>query len=201
MEYFVSKEKFPPVKPEGPSIKEEPFTAVVRHQIKHGMGKPFEKLMEPFIGFVLQQPGHIGISVMRPEHGSRDYTIVDRFVNEAARHAFTSLPEYRRRQDKLFDVSDGEPAIQEIRGLAAWFSLPKYKMAIVTFFGMYPLSILFSIIVTPFPAYRIPSWMIAAIISALIAGSLTWAVMPALTRTFGKWLFYSESKENAYPEN
>jgi antibiotic biosynthesis monooxygenase (ABM) superfamily enzyme len=71
------------------------LTAVIHRRIDAGSEARFEALMQAFIGFVLKQPGHLGINIIRPAHGSRDYTVLDRFVSKEARRRFTSTPEYR----------------------------------------------------------------------------------------------------------
>jgi uncharacterized protein len=61
-------------------------------------------------------------------------------------------------------------------------------MALLTFVGVYPLSMLFPMLVIPMtPSW--PHWIQGAVIAALIVASLTWIIMPALTRVFEKWLF------------
>jgi antibiotic biosynthesis monooxygenase (ABM) superfamily enzyme len=185
-----------------PLTSSEPLTAVVRRQIKLGSETRFEELMREFVGFALKQPGHLGITVLRPSRGSREYTVVDSFVDAQARHAFTSSPEYAEWRARLLEVSESEPAIQELGGMAGWFTLPnrpprtpppKYKMALVTLLGVYPLSMLFPVLVRPL-AGTLPAWLIGLIIAALIVMSLTWIVMPNLTRLLEKWLFTPEDE-------
>ncbi|MGA3125076.1 MAG: antibiotic biosynthesis monooxygenase [Candidatus Korobacteraceae bacterium] len=175
------------------------LTAVVRRRIKAGSEARFEELMAEFIAFVLRQPGTRGINVIRPAEGSRDYTVLDHFASEADRRRLTSSDEYRVWMQRLREVSEAAPEIQEIGGLAFWFtppdrpllSLPStVKMASVTLLGVYPLTMLFPFIVNPLtPGW--PYWLQGVIIAALIVIALTWLVMPALTRLFGRWLFGS----------
>ncbi len=175
------------------------ITAVVRRRIKAGAEAKFEALMQEFIAFALNQPGHLSINVIRPSHGSRDYTVMDHFASEADRQQFTSSIEYLNWMRRLRDVTETDPEIQEMGGLAFWFTPPdkplrhppsKIKMSAVTLLGVYPLSMLFPALVNPLtPGW--PLWLHALIIAALIVASLTWAVMPALTKLFEKWLFGS----------
>jgi antibiotic biosynthesis monooxygenase (ABM) superfamily enzyme len=175
------------------------ITAVIRRRIKAGAEPKFEALMQEFMAFGLKQPAHLGINVIRPSQGSRDYTVIDRFATEEDRHRFTSSAEYREWMRRLRDVSEADPEIQEMGGLAFWFTLPdkplrhppsRIKMAAVTLLGVYPLSMLFPALVNPLTPHW-PLLLRGLIIGALIVSSLTWAVMPALTRLFEKWLFGS----------
>jgi uncharacterized protein len=177
----------------------EPITAVVRRRIRAGAEARYEALMQEFIGFVLQQPGHLSINVIRPSQGSRDYTVMDHFASEEDRRLFTSSDEYRDWMRRLRDVSEGDSEIQEMGGLAFWFTPPNkplrhppstIKMAAVTLLGVYPLSMLFPALVNPLtPGWSL--WLQGLIIAALIVATLTWIAMPALTRLFEKWLFGS----------
>jgi antibiotic biosynthesis monooxygenase (ABM) superfamily enzyme len=45
------------------------ITAVVRRRIKAGAEAEFEMLMQGFMAFVLKQPGHQCINVIRPSQG------------------------------------------------------------------------------------------------------------------------------------
>jgi antibiotic biosynthesis monooxygenase (ABM) superfamily enzyme len=184
----------------GGTISTQPVTAVVHRRIKPGSEASFESLMQEFMAFVLRQPGHLGINVIRPSSGSRDYTVLDRFATEENRRRFTASPEYHNWMERLRDVSEAEPEIQEMGGLAFWFTLPnrpvrrpppRIKMAHLTLLGVYPLSMLFPKLIAPLtPSW--PLWIRGLIIAALIVVSLTWFVMPSLTRVFEKWLFPSD---------
>jgi hypothetical protein len=179
--------------------QDDPLTAVVQRRIKEGAQPQFEALMQEFIAFVLRQPGHVGINVIRPSQGSRDYTVLDRFATEQDRRAFTSSAGYRDWMLRLRDVSETDPEIREMGGIAFWFTPPDrpvwrppstIKMAAVTLLGVYPLSMLFPAVVIPLtPGW--PSWLQGLIIAGLIVVTLTWLVMPGLTRLFKKWLFGS----------
>ena len=178
-------------------LANQSVTAVVQRRIKSGSEARFESLMQEFLPFVLRQPGHLGINVIRLSPGSREYTVLDRFASEDDRRRFTGSPEYRNWMSRLREVSEGDPEIDEMGGLAFWFTIPgrpprkppiKIKMALLTFVGVYPLSMLFPVLVIPMTPSWLP-WIQGAVIAALIVASLTWIIMPALTRVFEKWLF------------
>jgi len=181
----------------GEGLADQSVTAVVRRRIKSGSEARFESLMQEFMPFALRQPGHLGINVIRLSPGSSEYTVLDRFATEGDRRRFTASPEYCNWMNRLREVSEADPEINEMGGLAFWFTLPgrpprrppsRIKMALVTLLGVYPLSMLFPALVIPLtPSW--PKWIQGALIAALIVASLTWVVMPVLTRAFEKWLF------------
>ena len=84
-------------------------TVVVRRHILPGHEAQFEHAMRDFVNFVLGCPGHVGISVLRPNDGNGEYVVVDRFANAAARKALVSSPEYERWMKLLGAHTEGEP--------------------------------------------------------------------------------------------
>ena len=61
----------------GEGLADQSVTAVVRRRIKPGLEAEFESLMQEFMPFVLRQPGHLGINVIRHSPGSREYTVLE----------------------------------------------------------------------------------------------------------------------------
>jgi antibiotic biosynthesis monooxygenase (ABM) superfamily enzyme len=185
------------------STPANPSTTVVHRRIRAGCESNFEQLMQEFIAFVLPQPGHLSISVLRPAPGSSHYTVFNHFATVADRHQFTATPEYKVWMQRLREVSEEEPTIEELGGVAFWFTPDsstgirrppsKRKMAALTLLGVYPLSMLLPMAIVPLtPTW--PSLLRGLLIAALIVASLTWLVMPGLTHLFHRWLFPSDSQ-------
>ncbi|MBL8213817.1 MAG: antibiotic biosynthesis monooxygenase [Bryobacterales bacterium] len=176
---------------------DQTLTAIVRRRIKPGAEADFEAMMQEFVAVMIRHPGHLGINMIRPEPGSRDYTVLNRFATQGDRRRFTELPEYRYWMDRLREVSEADPEIEERIGLAFWFTLPgrparhpppRPKMALLTLLGVYPLTMLLPRLVLPVtPGW--PHWLRALLVASLIVASLTWLIMPNLTRLFEPWLF------------
>lgn len=179
-------------------MDEQPITVVVRRRVKRGREAEFEAAMREFIGFALAAPGHLDIHVLRPAGtGPADYTVVDKFATPEARRAFKESSAYQGWMQRLKALTEGDPQIEEMGGLAGWFTLPdrphlkpptKYKMALVTFLGVYPLAT----VLAPFFGRLLPGWhrlLLNVVVNAAVVGLLTWVVMPLLTRVFARWLF------------
>ena len=179
-------------------VDEQPITVVVRRRVKPGREAEFETAMREFIGFALASPGHLDIHVLRPAAtGPADYTVVDKFETAEARRVFKETTAYQQWMQRLSALTEGDPQINEMGGLAGWFTLPerpnakpppKYKMAFVTFLGVYPLANILSRVF----AYALPGWhplLLSVVVNVAVVGMLTWVVMPLLTRIFAPWLF------------
>ena len=174
---------------------DEPVTVVVRRRVKPGAEAAFESAMQEFIGFALAFPSNRGIHVLRS--GEREYTVVDRFADKPSRQAFKETPKYQAWMQRLRELSETDPYIEERAGLGGWFTLPgaarpsppaELKMALVTFLGVLPLTSA----LPPLFAWLLPAWHPLAanvLVTALIVTLLTWPVMPLLTRVFAPWLY------------
>src|SRR5437868_14433839 len=96
---------------------------------------------------------------------------------------------------RLSALTEGDPQIEEIGGLAGWFTLPerpnakpppKYKMAFVTFLGVCPLANILSRVF----AYALPGWhplLLSVVVNVAVVGLLTWLGMPLLSRWLAPW--------------
>lgn len=177
-----------------------PVTIVVRRRTKPGCEADFEAAMRDFVSFALASPGNRGIDVLRSgEANPREYTVVDRFVDEASRKKFTESEAYQNWMVRLRALTEEDPHIQETGGVGGWFTLPghptagpppRIKMAAVTYLGVYPLTSVLPRLI----AGLLPGWhplVINIFVTGLVVSLLTWVVMPFLTKALRPWLFPS----------
>lgn len=167
--------------------------------VKQGYQGSFEAALHDFIAASFHSEGQLGVHVIRPAPGtgSREYGIVRRFSSAEARDSFYASRLFHDWEEAVAPMVEGGPVRQELSGLEAWFSLPghaaarqpaRWKMALVTLAGVYPVSIL------------VP-WLLHPVINALhpllqtfliavgIVVTLTWVVMPVLVKILRPWLY------------
>ena len=89
-------------------------------------------------------------------------------------------------------LTEGEPEYRQLHGLEAWFRSPhnpppRWKMAMATLLGVYPVSLLIGLVLSP-TLKRLPLALNLLVVSAIIVGLLTWVVMPLITRLLRGWL-------------
>ncbi len=181
-----------------PVPEDNTVTVVVRRRTRPGCEADFEQAMREFITFAVAFPGNRGIHVLRSEQANpREYTVVDRFADMAARRAFTASESYKDWMVRLRALTEEEPHIEELGGTSGWFSLPenpratpppKWKMALVTMLGVYPLTSL----LPPLGRQLMPGihpLLVNVVVTATVVACLTWLIMPNLTRAFRPWLF------------
>src|SRR5262245_15664013 len=127
----------------------EPITVCITRTVKPGREAEFERALHDFVQRSLSLPGQHGVHIMRPAPGSnsRDYGIIRKFANREAIAAFRTSPEYLAWNALAVELTEGSGRTEELSGLESWFTLPdkilrplpKWKMAIATFLGVFPV--------------------------------------------------------------
>jgi uncharacterized protein len=178
-------------------VDSDAITVSVTRTVKPGFEALFEQALHQFVQQSLAQPGQHGVHIMRPAPGSesRDYGIVRKFADRAALMAFHESPEYRTWVESVGEFTEGTPRTEELSGLESWFTppgkpiraFPKWKMAIATFLGVYPVVTILGLTLSPMLA----SWNFLlrnALFNLCVVALLTWIVMPLITRSLHSWL-------------
>lgn len=140
----------------------------------------------------------MGVHVVRPApgSGSREYGIVRRFSTPASRDRFYRSEFFKQWEKTVEPLTEGGAVRQELTGLEAWFTLPgqrsvtpppRWKMAVVTAIGVYPVSIFVPWLLHPLTG-SLPPLLGAFFIAVGIVILLTWAVMPVLVKVLRPWL-------------
>jgi len=114
---------------------------------------------------------------------------------------FRESPEYLAWTQAVLGLTEGSARTEELTGLESWFTLPgaplrafpKWKMAIATFLGVFPVAMLLSLTLGRVTA----SWnfiLANLVFNACVVALLTWIVMPVITRALHGWLYAEERK-------
>ena len=154
--------------------------------------------MHGFISRSFHAEGQLGVHVIRPTPGSRsrEYGIVRRFSNPESRDRFFQSDLFKEWDQTVAKLTEGGPVRQEMCGLETWFTLPgqravipppRWKMAMVTLLGVWPVSLLVPWLLKPLIEDLHPLLQ-AFFIAAGIVIMLTWVVMPGLVRILRPWL-------------
>ena len=176
----------------------EPVTINILRTVREGQEPLFEEKVRGFVQQALEFPGHLGVHVLKPAPGAgREYRVVLRFASRAQWREFEAWPPYEAFRADIQPLLEREPCVEELSGLESWFTLPgaaairplpRWKMACVTLLGVYPTSLAFTMLVTPWT----PDWPLAVrsfLVALCTVLTLTWLVMPFLTRGLKPWLY------------
>src|SRR5438093_4818825 len=171
-----------------------PIHVAITRRVRPGCEPEFQEALREFFHSSFEHRGVWGAQMLTPPPGStsREFGILRTFADEKERDAFYASPMFQEWDARARTLTDGEPVYRDLHGLEAWFRSPhapppRWKMALVTLLGVYPVSVLIGLLVSP-RLREVPLAVNALIVSALIVACLTWFVMPLLTRTLSGWL-------------
>jgi antibiotic biosynthesis monooxygenase (ABM) superfamily enzyme len=174
-----------------------PVTTVITRTVRAGLAGPFESWLHAVATDAMSFEGHLGVHVIRPGVGSREYTIIYRFREPRDLRAWLKSDVRAQRLREAEPMFEGEGRVQELSGLEAWFTLPRraatvppsrYKMALVTFVAVYSLLTAVTGLFAPLLG-ALPQAVRTPIVCAIVIGLLTYWVMPAITRLLAWWLY------------
>ena len=185
-----------------------PATALVTRRVRRGRAMEFERLMAGMQAAAAQFPGHMGGFLIPPEQAEQGcYRMLFAFDTELHLRDWMQSGERQRWHGRIADVTHADTVTRVLTGLETWFALPaastrlppaRWKMAIVTWIGIFPLVLLMSHTVAPLLGGWIHPLGVAMVSTALITVAMTWVVMPNLVPLFASWL-YPALAETAAP--
>lgn len=169
-------------------------TAVITWRVTPGREGDFEAWAHEMTALASRHPGHLGAAWLRPEVPGAPYHVVLRFSSAELLEAWMTSAARRRQVAELAGIATEEQARQS--GLETWFDLPgqgppapaRWKMTVVTFCVIYPLSLLFNGVLAP-SLHSWPLWARAAVFPALLVPLLTFVLMPRVSRLLRRWLY------------
>ncbi|HMP83753.1 MAG TPA: antibiotic biosynthesis monooxygenase [Verrucomicrobiota bacterium] len=178
-----------------------PIHVAITRRVKPGREAEFQSALREFFQTSFGHGGVLGATMIVPPPGSdsREFGILRTFANEKERDAFYASPIFKAWQAKCEPLTESNSwKYRPLHGLEAWFRSPhnpppRWKMAIATFLGVFPVATVLSLTLGP----AIKSWHFVlsnAVFNACVVILLTWLVMPLVTRALHQWLHSSERK-------
>ncbi|MDX9716380.1 MAG: antibiotic biosynthesis monooxygenase [Thauera sp.] len=173
-----------------------PVTRIARRRALPGRETEYEARVRRMFAVMREQPGFLGADLLPPEQPGGDYQIVVRFSSEAALHGWDVSAARAQCHAHLREVAVGEPEYRRLSGLEAWFAPavvpatmhpPRVRMAVVTWLGIFPTVSLVLWLIAPLLADW-PFLLRNSVLTALIVATMTWVVMPRLSRLMRGWL-------------
>jgi antibiotic biosynthesis monooxygenase (ABM) superfamily enzyme len=174
----------------------EPVTVIITRLVRDGCEAAFENAVKAFIPKSLAFPGHLGVHMLRPAPGARDYGAVLKFHAQQDWAAFQHSPGYLSFLAEIEPYLERPQGVETLCGLESWFTPlgadvlqvpPRWKIAVVTWIGVclsvFVVNTFFSLFNEAWPMFVN---LLAS--NAVIVAGLTWIVMPALTWFFQRWL-------------
>jgi len=174
----------------------------ITRRVRKEHAEAFAQAMADFARRSLTVPGALGVHLLHPTPGSdsTEYGILRSFASPEDREAFYKTDLYKEWVAQIEHMVDGEPIYRELGGLEAWFRHPsappppRWKMALLTWIGVWPVSMLVSAALMPLLGPSVPRVLAGGIVAAGIVLTLTWVVMPLLVKLAAKWLHKTQGE-------
>ena len=170
----------------------QPVKTVIERRARPGVQQGFEQWVKELVASASRSPALQGSSVLT---AGGEYFILLRFASQDDLDRWQSSPEVVelfRKGDALATAPD-QPVVRT--GLETWFTLPglpaprvappKWKMALLTWLALLPQVILLGFVVPR----GLPFLLSVSLSTAIPVATLTWLLMPRLTRLFYRWLY------------
>ncbi|MEM0927361.1 MAG: antibiotic biosynthesis monooxygenase, partial [Planctomycetota bacterium] len=165
--------------------------------VRKGCEDEFEEAIKRFVSKSMAHDGTTGAHLLRPTAKSRprEYGILRSFRDEEEMQRFYESDLFAEWQHEVADLVEGQPIYRNLHGLEAFFRVggrrqppPRWKMAVVTWLGVFPVVLLWSTLLAPMLSGRLHSIFVTAAVTLAAVVTLTWLVMPQLTKLFSTWL-------------
>ncbi len=174
---------------------DEPVTAVYSWRARRGRTDEFAAWAKGAVGEASHFRGNLATTVVHNED-SRDFHIVHQFERWRDLQAWLDSPEREEWVRHARELAATRVAQQERTGLETWFHVPseatmrpppRWKMWLISLVAIYPLVLAFQAFVVPLTN----SWPLplrAALFPVVLLTTMTYVVMPAVTRLLRRWL-------------
>ncbi len=173
----------------------EPIHVAITRRIKPGHEAEFQKLLREFFKTSFGHAGVHGASMLIPPPGSTspEFGVLRTFASEQERDNFYASPMFKEFDEKARALTEGDPTYRQLTGLEAWFRdshnpPPRWKMALLTWIAVWPVSIIVPMALNPLIASSVPNFIFAGVVAGGIVLVLTWVAMPLLVKLTKGWL-------------
>lgn len=172
-----------------------PIHVAITRRVRAGCEAEFQQALREFFQTSFAHGGVLGATMIVPPPGSdaREFGILRSFANEKERDDFYASPIFKAWERKCEPLTESNSwTYRPLHGLEAWFRSPhnpppRWKMAVATFLGVFPLAMLLNLTLGPI----IREWPFVlrnAVFNAFVVTLLAWVVMPMVTRVLRRWL-------------
>lgn len=174
----------------------EPIHIAIIRRVRKSHVEAFERALTEFASRSLAEPGSRGVQLIYPppNSDSTEYGILRSFASATDRDAFYETTLYKNWVAQIEPMVEGNAAIRQLNGLEAFFrdtqapAPPRWKMAVLTWIAVWPVSMLVPAIVVPLLGPTVPKVITSGIVGAGIVTVLTWFAMPLLVKLAHSWL-------------
>lgn len=179
-----------------------PVVRVAHRRAREGSVDAYEAVLRGMFSAARRFPGFLGAELTPPLKPGDEHRVTMKFATEADLERWDASDERVRWHEAMAPLTEGPPEYHILSGMEAWFVPPdtpvsqppsRARMSLVTWLGIFPTVSLFLWFLAPFLA-GLPFLLRTAVLTALIVLTMTYMVMPRLTRWLKPFLH-----KNAHP--
>ncbi len=180
------------------SVNDPSVTVTISRRVKPECKEEFELFLVGITNACGQFRGHLGSNIFRPVNSDDpEYRIIFKFDRLSNLRNWETSPERKQWFDIAEPLTVSPPQIQIISGLETWFTLPgrpsitpppRYKMVLVTWLAVFPLITIISATLQEL-LVMLPLVLRVAIVTAIAVPTMTYLLMPQMTKLFAVWLY------------
>ncbi|MBD2463849.1 antibiotic biosynthesis monooxygenase [Oscillatoria sp. FACHB-1407] len=173
-------------------------TVVISRRVKPGCEAEFEAFLTGVIAACSQFPGYLGSNIFRPVSGDDpEYRVIFKFDQLSHLRRWEASEERQHWFAQAEPLTEAPPQIQVLTGLETWFTLPgkpaitpppRHKMALVTWLAVFPLITVISTLLQDW-LVSLPLVLRVMVVTAIAVPTMTYGLMPQVTRLFANWLY------------
>ena len=186
----------------GRAANPDPISIGITRRVKSDQIEAFEAWLGEIQAAAVGFDGYSGMDVVRPvDADNPTYVIILHFDSYPHYMVWHDSPERSEAVQRSLAMTTGDPVLEEATGLEAWFTPParktgarrpaRYKTAILTIVGLYPLIVGVGALVTA--ATGLPVALGTLVTVTIVAAIATYSVMPWITRVARNWLYPFET--------
>lgn len=174
----------------------ESVTTIFSREIRPGHEARYEEWLAGISNSSSKFEGNQGTTILRPAEGREQYIAITQFDSAKNLDVWMVSSEREDWLSKLNSIQVCREEVMSLAGVERWFTLPgsaqsqmppRYKTAALVLLGLYPLVLILNVLLSPLLAgLPVPLQTLCSLI--LSVSLMVWAVLPALTKLFGRWL-------------
>lgn len=176
---------------------ESPVIRIARRRIRPGHEAAYEALVGEMFQQMQACKGFLGAELIPANEPDGEHQVIIRFSSEDALADWDASAARADLLARMGKLADADPAYRRLSGLEAWFTPavvpatmhpPRARMALVTWMGIFPTVSLVLWLIEPLLRPYLPFLPKVALLTGLIVATMTWVVMPQLTKVMRRFL-------------
>lgn len=170
-----------------------PVTGILEVFVQPGRERAFEDQLRILAEASLRQPGHLGLSTLRPSAAGEPYRVIYKYDRRSNYERWHASDE---RQALLAGVQQhaARSVARHESGLESWLEFapagpPKWKSTLVSWFGIYPVALGITYAMQAVGLGGLPTPLRILVLSALVLPVTAYVVGPRIAHLMRGWLY------------